>query len=102
MPNDSSDDFFAPPPFDPAAALATLKRGLRDLKLVEREGVFEWQGLPAVRARIDGPSLALELAKRPARSPAWERAEARDHARLRRFVDDLKRRIGRWEDGRED
>jgi hypothetical protein len=104
MPNDSDDlgDFFAPPPFDPTSALATLKRSLRDLKLVERGGAFEFNGQPAVRARVDGAVLALEIAKRPSRSPDWDRAEVRDHAMLRKFTDDLKRRAGRWADARSD
>ncbi len=97
-----SDDFFAPPPFDPAAALATLKRTLRDLKLVERGGAFEFGGQPAVKARVDGGALALEVAKRPSRSPAWERVAAHDHAALRKFTDDLKKRVARWADARGD
>jgi hypothetical protein len=97
-----SDDFFAPPPFDPATARATLARALRDLKLVERNGAFELNGQPVVRASVDGATLRLEVAKRPSRSPDWERSEADDHAKLRRFIDDVKRRVARWADGRND
>lgn len=97
-----SDDFFAPPPFNPDAALATLRRTLRDLKLAERAGAFELNGQPAVRARADGALLRLEVAKRPARSPDWEHVEVRDHAQLRKFTDDLKRRVARWADARSD
>jgi BMFP domain-containing protein YqiC len=95
-----SDDFFAPPPFDPATARATLQRALRDLKLVERNGAFEMNGQPVVKARIDGAVLKLDVAKKPSRSPDWEHAEADDHAKLRRVIDDVKRRVGRWADGR--
>jgi sulfur carrier protein ThiS len=97
-----SDDFFAPPPFDPASARATLAHALRDLKLTERGGAFELNGQPVVRASIEGATLKLEVAKKPSRSPDWERAEAGDHARLRRFIDDVKRRVARWADGRSD
>jgi hypothetical protein len=97
-----SDDFFAPPPFDPASARATLARAMRDLKLSERNGAFEMNGQPVVRATVDGPTLKLEVAKKPSRSPDWERCEAGDHARLRRFIDDVKRRVSRWADGRSD
>ncbi len=97
-----SDDFFAPPPFNPESALATLRRSLRDLKLTERGGAFELNGQPVVRAIVDGAALRLEVAKRPSRSPDWERAEARDHAQLRKFTDDLKRRVARWADARSD
>jgi hypothetical protein len=42
------------------------------------------------------------VAKRLARSPDWERAQANDHAQLRRFIDDVKKRVARWQDGRSD
>ena len=97
-----SDDFFAPPPFDPATARATLQRALRDLRLSERNGAFEMNGQPVVRARIEGAVLKLDVAKKPSRSPDWEHAEADDHAKLRRFIDDVKRRVSRWAEGREE
>jgi len=97
-----SDDFFAPPPFNPESALATLKRSLRELKLVERAGAFELGGQPVARAAVDGAVLRLELARRPARSSEWERLEARDHAQLRKFTDELRKRLSRWADGHDD
>jgi hypothetical protein len=96
-----SDDFFAPPPFDPDTARATLARALRDLKLVERNGAFELNGQPVVKVRIEGALLELDVARKPMRSPDWEHAEAADHARLRRFIDDVKRRVARWNEGRD-
>jgi hypothetical protein len=95
-----SDDFFAPPPFDPTSARATLARALRDLKLAERNGAFELHGQPVVRARIEGGALLLDVAKKPSRSPDWEHVQADDHARLRRFIDDVKKRVARWADSR--
>jgi len=97
-----SDDFFAPPPFDPEAALATLRRTLRDLKLAERAGAFEFAGQPVARARVEGAALKLDIVKRPARSPEWEHAQASDHAQLRKFTEELKRRLARWQEGRDD
>jgi hypothetical protein len=97
-----SDDFFAPPPFNPETARATLVRALRDLRLAERGGAFEFNGQPVVRAQVDGGVLRLDVAKRPSRSPDWERAQAADHAQLRRFIDDVKKRVARWNEGRED
>ena len=96
-----SDDFFAPPPFDPASARATLARALRDLKLAERNGAFEMNGQPVVRASIDGAALKLEVARKPVRSPDWDRSVVDDHAKLRRFIDDVKRRGARWAEGRD-
>ena len=99
--SDDPSDFFAPPPFDPATARATLARALRDLKLAERGGAFELNGQPVVKARVEGALLKLDVAKKPSRSPDWEHAEAGDHARLRRFIDDVKRRVARWNEGRD-
>jgi hypothetical protein len=96
-----SDDFFAPPPFEPAGARASLARTLRDLRLVERNGAFELNGQPVVRAAIEGAALRLDVARRPSRSPDWDRAVVDDHAKLRRFTDDLRRRLSRWADGRD-
>ncbi len=94
------DDIFAPPPFDPATARATLARALRDLKLAERNGAFELNGQPVVRASVDGALLRLDVARRPARSPDWDHAQAADHAQLRRFIDDVKKRVAKWGDAR--
>ena len=96
-----SDDLFAPPPFDPASARATLARALRDLKLAERNGAFEMNGQPVVRASIDGATLKLEVARKPVRSPDWDRSVVDDHAKLRRFIDEVKRRVSRWAEGRD-
>jgi hypothetical protein len=96
-----SDDFFAPPPFDPTTARATLARALRDLQLAERNGAFELNGQPVVKVGIDGALLKLDVAKRPSRSPEWEHADAGDHARLRRFIDDVRKRVARWNEGRD-
>jgi len=97
-----SDDFFAPPPFNPDTARATLVRALRDLKLAERGGAFEFNGQPVVKAQADGAVLRLDVVKRPSRSPDWEHAQAADHAQLWRFIDDVKKRVARWSEGRED
>jgi len=97
-----SDDFFAPPPFNPDTARATLVCALRDLKLAERGGAFELNGQPVVKVHVDGGALRLDVVRRPSRSPDWEHAQATDHAQLRRFIDDVKRRVSRWNEGRED
>jgi len=97
-----SDDFFAPPPFNPDTARATLVHALRDLKLAERGGAFEFNGQAVVKVHVDGAVLRLDVARRPSRSPDWEHAQASDHAQLRRFIDDVKKRVARWSEGRED
>lgn len=94
-----SDDFFAPPPFRAAEALATLKRGLRDLKLAEREGVFELRSQAVARFSLEGEgAIRAQLAKRPARSPEWEARLLCSQADVRKFTDELKQRLARWSD----
>ena len=59
MSND--DDFgFAPPPFDADAALVTLKRALRDMKLAERGNAYELRGKRVVGALERGFVLGGE------------------------------------------
>ena len=53
-----SDDFFAPPPFDPTSALSTLKRTLRDLKLAEGIEVLSEQG--ATICAVIAPRAVVE------------------------------------------
>lgn len=96
------DDFFATPPFNAESAFASLKRSLRELKLVEREGTYELKGQPIARAHLEGGLLKLDIVRRPSGTPEWEHLEARDHAVVRRFLDDLKRRVLRWDDSREE
>ena len=93
---------FAPPPFDPNSAFATLRRTMRDLKLVEREGQFEWKGLAIATVVVEGPELAVKLARKPLSSPDWDRKSLRNHADLRRWTDDLRKRLSSWNDVRTD
>jgi hypothetical protein len=91
-----SEDFFAPPPFQADAALAGLKRELRALRLTEREGRFELQGRPVASVALDAGAIAARLVKRPAQSPDWEARTLGSAADVRRFADELKRRLAGW------
>ncbi|MEO8124209.1 MAG: hypothetical protein ABI633_09185, partial [Burkholderiales bacterium] len=89
-------------PFKPDDALVQLQRTLRGMRgLVERGAGFEWNGRPVVMLAVDGEALQARLAKRPATSPEWEARTLRNGADVRRFGDDVKRRIDRWKDGDE-
>lgn len=90
------DDFFAPPPFQPEAALAGLRRSLRELRLTEREGRYEWRGLPVIELAIDGDALDARRARQPARTPEWTRAALRNAAEVRRWLEDTRRQLERW------
>lgn len=93
-----SDDFFAPPPFKVDAALAGLKRELRALRLIEREGRFELQGRAVATLAVEADTIAARIVKRPAQSPEWTTSTLKNTADVRRFTDELKSRLARWSD----
>jgi hypothetical protein len=93
----SADDFFAPPPFKPDAALVQLKRSLREMRpLVERGEGFELQGQAVLQLSAQSDHLQVRIAKRPARSPEWDTRQLRNAAEVRSFTDEVKRRLARW------
>jgi len=91
-----SDDLFSPPPFKADAALASLKRELRALRLTEREGRFELQGRPVAALALEAEAITARIVKRPAQSPEWTASTLRNAADVRRFTDELKSRLARW------
>jgi hypothetical protein len=93
----TSDNFFAPPPFKPDAALVQLKRSLRELRpLVERGEGFELQGQPVLQLGAQTDHLQVRIARKPARSPQWDTRQLRNAAEVRSFIDEVKRRLARW------
>ena len=96
------DDFFALPPFNPESALDELHLAQRPSEVREREGIYELKGQPIARARIDGAVLKLDVVKRFTGLPEWNQVEAKDHAIVRRFTDELRRRLLKWDDSRGD
>ena len=95
----SADDGFgfAPPPFDPNAALVTLKRALRDLKLAERGNAFELRGKRVVELAVEGVAIQAKLARRLMLTPEWDRIGVKSAAEQRKLVDEVKKRLARWE-----
>ena len=94
----SDDDFFAPPPFNPDEALQRVKRELRGLGLLEREGRFDRGAQAIARVAIDGATLKASIVRRPGRSPEWTEKTLRSGADLRDFVADLKKKLASWSD----
>ena len=92
-----NDDFFALPPFNAAEALVALKRQLRDLKLDERGPGFELRGKRVVELAIEGDSIVARLARRRALMPQWDRLTLKSAADSRKLIDDIKKRLARWE-----
>jgi hypothetical protein len=93
-----SDDFFAPPPFQPDEALQRGRRELRELGLTEREGRFERRSQQIARLAVDGATLKAAVVKRPGRTPEWTEKVLRSSADLRDFVADLKKKLATWSD----
>ena len=94
----SSDDFgFAPPAFNADNALVTIKRALRDLKLAERGNAFEMRGKRVVELAIDGGAINAKLARRLMLTPEWDRITVKSAADQRKLLDDVKKRLSKWE-----
>jgi hypothetical protein len=95
----SNDDFgFALPPFKPADALLQLKRGLRDLRtLSERGDGYELKGAKVMELAAGDSAIEAKLAKRPSRQvPEWDRFTLASSADVRKFTDEVKKRLARW------
>lgn len=92
----------APPPFDAGQAQLTLKRWLRDQRvLAERSEGWMLGADLVLKLALEGEppeALKVQLARRPARTPEWETSTVRSAAEARRLQDEIKRRLTRWKD----
>ncbi len=96
----AEDDFgFAPPPFNAEHALAQMKRTLRDARLAERGPGFELRGRRVAELVVNGPAIDARLARRPAMTPEWDRRTLKNAAEQRQWLDELRKRLARWEAG---
>jgi len=94
----AGDDFaIAPTPFEAGDALLQLKRALRDLKLAERGAGFEVKGKAVLQLALDEGSIAVKLARRLSATPEWDRQVVKSHAYQRKLIDEVKRRLERWQ-----
>lgn len=99
MSDDTETWGFAPPPFNAEAALVQLKRSLRDLGLTERTGAFELKGRQALAFEVADGAITLRLARRlTVRTPDWDAVAVRSGADQRKALDEVKRRLARWQD----
>ncbi len=88
---------FAPPPFNAQAALQQLQRGLRDLKLAERHGGFDLRGKRVAELRVADSVLHARLARKLALTPEFDVSQIKTAAEQRKWLDDLKKRLARWD-----
>lgn len=104
--SDELSDFFALPPFKADEALVKLHRDLRELKPLAEKGSgervrFEWKGLPVIELSQqagDKPALAVSLAKKPSQRPDWLKQTLTSSAEVRKWLDEVKRCLKRWDD----
>jgi hypothetical protein len=97
MSNDHWD--IAPPPFNADAALQTMKRFVRDQRVLAERGEGWMLGADVVlKLAIDGASVKLQLARRPARTPEWDVFTLKSATDTRKLQDEIKRRLARWKD----
>lgn len=95
-----SDDGWAAavPPFKATESLVALKRQLRDLRpLAERGPRYELRGVPVLEVSADDTTITVRLAQRPTAAPSWTTRTLTSAAELRRFVDDFRGQLRRWE-----
>ena len=94
----SDDSFgFVPPVFKPDEALTQIKRALRDLKLAERGNGFDLRGKRVVELAVEAASIRARLARKLALTPQWDTQTVQSTTEQRKLVDEVKRRLARWE-----
>jgi hypothetical protein len=100
------EDFggFAPPAFKAAEALVQLKRTLRDAKgLAQRSGdAFDFKGQAVLQLSSDGAAITARVARSPSRAPQWDTHTLKSSLDVRRFTDEMNKRLARWASGDDD
>jgi len=91
-----SEDFFIAPAFEPSQALLTLKRQLREARLTERGAIFELKGQSVIELTAGDATIEARLVKRPAHVPDWDTYALKTSADVRKFVDEVRKRLTRW------
>jgi hypothetical protein len=85
------------PAFKPDEVLVQVKRALRDMKLAERGNAYELKGKRVVELSLDRASIAVKIARRLMLTPEWDRLTIDSSAAQRKVVDEVKKRLARWE-----
>ncbi len=96
--NDDDLGAFPQPPFKAFDALEQIKRSLRDLKLAERGQGFELRGKPVLELRLDDNQINVRIARKLALTPEWDRQAVNSTTSQRKLLDEIKRRLERWQD----
>jgi hypothetical protein len=95
--SDESFGGFAPPPFNADGALVAIRRALRDLNLAERGNAYELRGKRVVELAADGGRITAKLARRLMLTPEWDKLTVASAAEQRKLLDEVKKRVAKWE-----
>ncbi|MCZ2291737.1 MAG: hypothetical protein LC125_07290 [Burkholderiales bacterium] len=95
---DDDDIGWALPAFDAGQALVQLQRALRALRLGQRADAFELRDKAVLQLTLEDGVIEAQLARRPALTPEWDRFRVRSGADQRKLLDELRRRLQRWQD----
>lgn len=102
----TNDDLggFAPPPFKPDEALVQIQRSLRDARVLSErsKGLYDFKGNPAVQLTLEADRVLAKVARAPARAPQWDTHTLRSSLDVRKFSDEMKKRLARWAAGDDD
>ena len=70
---------------------------MRDTRaLTERGASFEIKGLPVLQCAVEGPTIVAKLVRSPSRSPQWDSFKLASSPDVRKFQDEVKKRLARW------
>lgn len=103
--SDDLGDFFALPAFKPEEALVGLRRQLRDLKPLQEKSTtspwrFEFKAKPCIELAVanERPAIAVSWTPKLSTRPQWTTLTLSNSAEVRKFVDQIKQQLRRWED----
>ena len=86
------------PAFKADEALVGLKRQLRELRpLAERAARYELRGASVIELALNGAQIDARVADKPVSTPTWTPRALKSSADVRRFVDEMRRQVKRWE-----
>lgn len=90
---------FATPAFKPETALPAMQRALRELKLGARSGglAFELRGKPVAELALTEHGIEARLVRRLQLTPEWDSTSISSSTAQRRWLDEVKKRLARWD-----
>lgn len=97
-----SEDFFALPPFKPSEALVALQRVLRAHRQLteQRDGRYVMNRVVVIQLSVKDDHIEARLVKR-LDSSSEDVLKLDSSLAVRKFTDEVKKRLSRWDDSDE-